>query len=57
MILDVVKYGDKVLREVARPVPAITPSLLKVAEDMLETMYKTRGVGLAAQKVGRLESM
>ena len=38
MILDVVKYGDKVLREVARPVPAITPSLLKVAEDMLETM-------------------
>lgn len=57
MILDVVKYGDKVLREVARPVPAITPSLLKVAEDMLETMYKTRGVGLAAQQIGRLESM
>ena len=43
----------KVLREVARPVPAITPALLKVAEDMLETMYKTRGVGLAAQQIGR----
>lgn len=57
MILDIVKYGDGVLREVARPVPAVTPALVKVAEDMLETMYKARGVGLAAQQVGRLESL
>ena len=38
MILDIVKYGDKVLREVAQPVPAVTPAMVKVAEDMLETM-------------------
>ncbi len=57
MILDVVKYGDKVLRETAHPVPAVTPALLKLAEDMLETMYKTKGVGLAAQQVGRLEAL
>ncbi|MGN0846447.1 MAG: peptide deformylase [Kiritimatiellia bacterium] len=57
MILDVVKYGDKILRETARPVPAVTPDLLKLAEDMLETMYKTKGVGLAAEQVGRLESL
>lgn len=57
MILDIVKYGDKVLRETAQPVPAVTPALVKLAEDMLETMYKAKGVGLAAQQVGRTESV
>lgn len=57
MLLDIVKYGDKVLRETARPVPSVTPALVRTAEDMLETMYKAKGVGLAAQQVGRLESM
>ena len=57
MLLEIVKYGSKVLRETARPVPAVTPALVKVAEDMLETMYKAKGVGLAAQQVGRLEAM
>jgi len=57
MILDIVKYGDKVLREAACPVPAVTPALVKLAEDMLETMYKAKGVGLAAQQVGRTEAV
>ena len=30
---------------------------MKLAEDMVETMYKARGVGLAAEQVGRLESV
>jgi peptide deformylase len=38
-------------------VPAITPALAKLAEDMVETIYKARGVGLAAEQVGRLESV
>ena len=57
MILKIVHYGDKVLREKARPVPGVTPALVKLAEDMVETMYKARGVGLAAEQVGRLESV
>ncbi|MBR1588134.1 MAG: peptide deformylase [Kiritimatiellae bacterium] len=57
MLLKIVHYGDKVLREKARPVPAVTPELVKLAEDMVETMYKARGVGLAAEQVGRLESV
>lgn len=57
MVLEIVKYGSPVLRETARPVPSITPALLKLAEDMVETMHKARGVGLAAPQVGRLESM
>ena len=57
MVLDVVKYGSKVLREAAVPVPSVTPALRNLAADMLETMYKAKGVGLAAQQVGRTESM
>lgn len=57
MILDIVKYGNKILREKASPVPAVTPALVRLAEDMVETMHKARGVGLAAEQVGRLESL
>ena len=57
MLLKIVHYGDRILREKARPVPAVTPALVKLAGDMVETMYKARGVGLAAEQVGRLESV
>jgi peptide deformylase len=57
MVLPVVKYGDKVLREKAVPVVQVTPSLVKLAQDMISTMHKSRGVGLAAEQVGRLESL
>ena len=57
MLLKIVHYGDKILREKALPVPSVTPALIKLAQDMVETMYKARGVGLAAEQVGRLESL
>jgi peptide deformylase len=57
MVLPVVKYGAQVLRERARCVVSVTPQLVALAHDMLDTMYKTKGVGLAAQQVGRLESL
>ena len=57
MVLPVVKYGDKVLREKAVPVVQVTPYLVKLAQDMISTMHKSRGVGLAAEQVGRLESL
>ncbi len=57
MVLEVVKYGNEVLRERAVPVAAVTPALVKLAQDMIETMHRTRGVGLAAEQVGRLESL
>ena len=57
MLLEIVKYGSKVLRETTRPVLKVTPELVTVAENMLETMYKAKGVGLAAPQVGRSESM
>lgn len=56
-ILDVVKYGDPVLREKAQPFHSITPDVIDLAQAMLDTMYHTKGVGLAAQQVGITKSI
>jgi peptide deformylase len=53
MILEVVHYGDPVLRKKGAKIEAITPELTKFIADMFETMKGAKGVGLAAQQVGR----
>lgn len=53
MILPICKYGSAVLRKKSEPVKEVTPELVKLAEDMLETMYNSNGVGLAAPQVGK----
>ena len=57
MLLPIVHYGDKILREQARPVLSVTPALLSLAGDMIQTMHHARGVGLAAEQVGRDEAL
>ncbi len=51
-VYKIVEYGDKILREKAKPVTKITPNILKLLDNMAETMYKAKGVGLAAPQVG-----
>ena len=46
--------GDEVLRKVCRPVDKITPRVLTLLDDMVETMRHADGVGLAAPQVGIL---
>ncbi|MEO6095066.1 MAG: peptide deformylase [Fibrobacteria bacterium] len=53
MVLPIYFYGTKVLRKRAQEVANVTPQLAKLAEDMLETMYKSAGIGLAAPQVGQ----
>lgn len=53
MVLDVVKYGTPVLRQKGQRIDAITPEIAQLIADMLDTMYAFKGVGLAAQQVGR----
>lgn len=49
-------YGDPVLRKKAEPVQEITYEEVKLAEDMLNTLYFTEvGIGLAATQVGVLK--
>lgn len=45
-------YGDPILRKRAEPVQEITDVELKLAEDMLITLYDSYGIGLAATQVG-----
>jgi peptide deformylase len=52
MIRPILKYGDSVLHDRARTVDAITPSIERLIDDMIETMYAAPGVGLAAPQVG-----
>lgn len=48
----IVEMGEPVLKEKARPVPKITPNVIKLLENMADTMYDAQGVGLAAPQVG-----
>ena len=57
MKLKIYKYGEKVLREKAQPVAVVDDRLRALAADMVETMHAARGVGLAAEQVGRTERM
>ena len=52
--LQIRKVGDEALRKVCRPVDAITPRVLTLLDDMVETMRAANGVGLAAPQVGIL---
>ena len=57
MVMKIMKYGEGVLREKAQPVAVVDDDLRRLAEDMVETMHKAGGVGLAAEQVGRRERM
>ena len=52
--LQIRKVGDEALRKVCRPVDAITPRILTLLDDMIDTMRAADGVGLAAPQVGIL---
>jgi peptide deformylase len=51
-IRTILTYPDPRLREKAEPVETITPEILRLIDDMAETMYAAPGVGLAATQIG-----
>ncbi|MDZ4663130.1 MAG: peptide deformylase [Pseudomonadota bacterium] len=57
MIREIVKYPDQFLRKKCQAISHITSDLIKLADDMLETMYKFKGIGLAAPQVGELTQL
>jgi peptide deformylase len=52
MIYPIVKFGDPVLEKTSAAVTAFDDELKKLVEDMFESMYAARGVGLAAPQIG-----
>ena len=52
-LLEVLKAGNPVLKQVSVPVERVDKKLKKLMDDMAETMYENDGVGLAAPQVGK----
>ncbi len=52
---NIVKVGDPILDKKSRTVAKFDEKLSMLIDDMLETMYKENGVGLAAVQVGMLK--
>ena len=53
-ILKILTEDDPILRKTSRKVDAITPRILILLDDMIATLHKSGGVGLAAPQVGVL---
>lgn len=54
-IRNIREEGDDILKKVSKPVETIDEKILTLIEDMLDTMHKFNGVGLAAVQVGILK--
>src|SRR5215831_5118166 len=52
MLRPIVLYGAEVLAKPSKPVSEISDAEVQLVKDMVETMYKAPGVGLAAPQVG-----
>ncbi len=53
MILDIVQYGEPVLRKKCEPVTKVDAALKSLVTDMIETMIDAEGIGIAAPQVGQ----
>ena len=54
-ILEIKKYPDPILRKKCQEVKKITEEIKNLCQDMIETMIRKEGVGLAAPQVGQLK--
>jgi len=57
MTYEIKIYGNPVLREQSRSVEKVDDNIRQLVSDMLDTMHERNGVGLAAQQIGRTESI
>ncbi|MBC7324528.1 MAG: peptide deformylase [Moorella sp. (in: Bacteria)] len=54
-IHQILTHPDSLLREKALPVKKITPNILRLLDNLADTMYDAPGVGLAAPQIGVLK--
>ncbi len=55
--MEIKVYPDGILRKKAKDVEKIDDRIIKLLDDMAQTMYKFNGIGLAAEQVGILEKL
>lgn len=53
MSLPIVHYNSPVLRKKGAKISSFDPALRKLADEMITTMHEARGIGLAAQQIGK----
>lgn len=51
----IITYPDPILRKKSEPVEEVSEEIKQLVEDMAETMYEARGIGLAAVQIGVLK--
>jgi peptide deformylase len=56
-VLDIYLLGAPILRQETTPVSAVSDDVRRLMDDMFETMYAAKGIGLAAPQVGRSERL
>ncbi|MFW6268732.1 MAG: peptide deformylase [Bacillota bacterium] len=56
-VLNIREIGDPILRSKAKKVEEISEKTIEFIDNLVETMYKKDGVGLAAPQVGVLKSI
>lgn len=55
---EILPFGDPVLRKKAKPVEQLTPKMLRILDDLVDTLYAEDGrAGLAAPQIGVLRRM
>ena len=54
-ILPIYTYAHSVLRKKARPFKGVNDAIVRLGHDMMETMHRANGIGLAANQVGVLQ--
>jgi peptide deformylase len=52
MLREIVKYPDPVLEQPGEPVTEFNDELQALVDDMFESMYEAKGIGLAAPQIG-----
>jgi len=56
-IMKILTYPDPVLSQPCREVECVKRSMVELAESMVETMYDSLGIGLAAPQVGNIQRL
>ena len=54
-IKDIITVPNEILKKTSTPIEKVSKNEIKLAKDLFETMYNSKGIGLAAVQVGILK--
>ena len=51
-VYKIVEIGDEILREKAKPIKTVNSNIIKLLDNLADTLYHAKGAGLAAPQIG-----